>query len=71
MGTQALVNHILGVRSIVDGKLTQCVGDVFSLIEKRILCEEGDVDVDTLRDRIRSYGGIVNREDVTVGKKVL
>ena len=34
-------------------------------------CAFRDVDVTVLREKLRFYGGIVNREDVIVGKKVL
>ena len=56
VGTQALVNHILGVRSIVDGHLTQCVGDVFALIEKRILGMGAGVDVNTIDFTLNPHG---------------
>jgi hypothetical protein len=56
VGTQALVNHILGVRAIVDGHLTQCVGDVFALIEKRILSEGSGVDVNSIDFTLNPHG---------------
>lgn len=56
VGTSALVNHILGVRAIVDGVLTQCVGGVFSEIEKRILDAGSGVDVRNIDFTINPHG---------------
>ena len=56
VGTQALVNHILGVRAIVDGTLTQCVGDVFAEIEKRILGMGAGVDIRDIDFTLNPHG---------------
>ena len=56
VGTQALVNHILGVRAIVDGTLTQCVGDVFAEIERRILTMGVGVDVRDIDFTLNPHG---------------
>lgn len=56
VGTGALVNHILGVRAIVDGVLTQCVGDVFAEIEKRILDGRHGVDVRDIDFTLNPHG---------------
>ena len=56
VGTSALVNHILGVRAIVDGVLTQCVGGVFSEIEKRILDAGSGVDVRNIDFTLNPHG---------------
>lgn len=44
MGTQALVNHILGVRAVVDGEIKTCIGGIFAKIEEALLSEDAAVD---------------------------
>lgn len=44
VGTQALVNHILGVRKYGEGKLTACVAGIFAELEAELLKEGAAVD---------------------------
>lgn len=50
VGTQSLVNHLLGAREfdLSGGTYNTCIGDVFDLIEDRILEMGGGVDVDNI-----------------------
>ncbi|MBQ8174873.1 MAG: FAD-dependent oxidoreductase [Clostridia bacterium] len=57
VGTQGLVNHILGVRLLSEGNtLVPCVGDVFAELEKRLIARGGAVDVDTLDLDLHPHG---------------
>lgn len=44
VGTQALVNHILGARRYGDDKLTTCVAGLFAELEAELLAEDAAVD---------------------------
>ena len=44
VGTNCLVNHILGQRHIENGKVTTCVGGLFAQLEERLLQMDGAVD---------------------------
>ena len=58
VGTQGLVNQILGVRLVnkQDYTYTTCVGDVFTQLEKRILAAGGGVDVDSYDRSFHPHG---------------
>lgn len=58
VGTQGLVNQILGVRLVnkQDYSYTTCVGDVFAQLEKRILAAGGGVDVDSYDRSFHPHG---------------
>lgn len=56
VATQALVNHILGVRALEDGVLYTCVGDIFDILEKRLLSEGAAVDVRPLDLTLHPHG---------------
>jgi len=58
VGTQGLVNQILGVRLVdkQDFTYTTCVGDVFTQLEKRILAAGGGVDVDSYDRSFHPHG---------------
>lgn len=45
VGTNGLVNHILGERYIEDGEVKTCVGGLFSQIEKELLKMGGAIDI--------------------------
>lgn len=48
VGTSGLVNHILGIRNLENGKLTQCVGGIFTEIESRLKEIGGCIDVNSV-----------------------
>jgi glycine/D-amino acid oxidase-like deaminating enzyme len=48
VATQGLVNHILGGRTYVDGKLITSIGGIYARLEKRLLQEGAAVDVNTV-----------------------
>ena len=56
VATQALVNHILGVRALEGDVLYTCVGDIFDIIEKRLLAENSAVDVRPLDLTLHPHG---------------
>ena len=58
VGTQCLVNHLLGAREFVAGKnsYNTCIGDVFAMVEKRILEMNGGVNVDEIDLSLPPYG---------------
>lgn len=45
VGTNGLVNHILGERCIENGHVKTCIGGVFSELEKELLKMDGAIDV--------------------------
>jgi len=45
VGTNGLVNHILGERCIENGHIKTCIGGVFSELEKELLKMDGAIDV--------------------------
>ena len=56
VGTQGLVNHILGVRSLKDGELKTCVGGIFEKIENCLVKNGGGVDVNTVDFKLNPHG---------------
>ena len=58
VGTQCLVNHLLGSRNVKIPTYTYdtCIGDVFDLIEDRILEMGGGIDVDDIDLSFHPYG---------------
>ncbi len=56
VGTQGMVNHILGVRAFEDGVLKQCVGGVFAEIEKALLASGDGVDVRGVNFDLNPHG---------------
>lgn len=58
VGTQGLVNHILGVRSVnkKDFTYTTCVGDVFEKLERRLLADGGAIHVDDIDLSFHPHG---------------
>ncbi len=56
VGTQGMVNHILGVRTFEDGVLKQCVGGVFAEIEQRLLTDGDGVDVRGVNFDLNPHG---------------
>lgn len=58
VGTQCLVNHLLGARGVNKPSYTYstCIGDVFDLIEDRILKMGGGVDVDDIDLSFHPHG---------------
>lgn len=45
VGTNGLVNHILGERCIENGRVVSCVSGLFSKLEKELLRSDGAIDV--------------------------
>lgn len=56
VGTQGMVNHILGVRAFEDGVLKQCVGGVFAEIEQALLASDAGVDVRKVNFDLHPHG---------------
>lgn len=56
VGTQALVNHILGVRTFEEGVLKRCVGGVFDELERRLLLAGAGVDVHSIDFDLNPHG---------------
>ena len=56
VGTQSLVNHILGIRALENGRLETCIGDVFNELEKRLLDDGAAVDVRPLDLTLHPHG---------------
>ncbi len=56
VGTQALVNHILGVRKRVDDEVHTCVGGIFAKIEETLLTEQAGVDYRTINPALNPHG---------------
>lgn len=56
VGTNGLVNHILGVRSFENDVLKQCVGGVFAEIERRLLATGDGVDVRGVDPNLNPHG---------------
>jgi len=56
VGTLSLVNHILGVRALENGRLETCVGDVFDEIERRLLADGAGIDVRPLDLTLHPHG---------------
>jgi len=56
VGTQALVNHLLGMRCIVDGDIKTCIGGLFAELEKRLIAIDGAVDVNTIDLDVNPHG---------------
>ena len=56
VGTQGLVNHILGVRAIVGEGYKACVGGVFSEIEKRLISDKNAIDVQNIDLNLCPHG---------------
>ena len=48
VGTQALVNHILGERKWVDDRIHTCVGGIFDKVEETLLAEQAGADYRTV-----------------------
>ncbi len=58
VGTNGLVNHLLGERYIDDGKIKACVGGVFSKIEAELLKSGGAVDVKSIDLSLNPHGWV-------------
>ena len=56
VGTQGMVNHILGVRNFEDGVLKQCIGGIFSELEQRVLARAAGVDVRSVDFDLNPHG---------------
>lgn len=56
VGTNGLVNHLLGERVIEDGAVKACVGGLFSQIEEKLLQIGGAVDVKTVDLSLPPHG---------------
>ena len=56
VGTQGLVNHILGVRAFVGDKYKTCIGGIFKELEKRLVSDGAAVDVDTVNLSLPPHG---------------
>lgn len=56
VGTEGMVNHILGVRAFEDGVLKQCIGGVFAEIERRLLSTGHGVDVRGVDPDLNPHG---------------
>jgi len=56
VGTQGMVNHILGVRAFEDGVQKQCVGGIFEKIEQALLAEGAGVDVRGVDPALNPHG---------------
>ena len=56
VGTNGLVNHLLGVRSFEDGVMKQCIGGVFAKIEQRLLSTGHGVDVREVDPDLNPHG---------------
>ena len=55
-GTKAMVNHMLGARRFDDNHLYQCIGGLFSEVEKRLLSIKGAIDVHTVNPDFNPHG---------------
>ena len=56
VGTQGLVNHILGERLIDNYQFHTCIGDIFDKIEQAILKDGAGVDVNTIDLDLNPHG---------------
>lgn len=58
VGTKGLVNHLLGARCASSAKdsYTSCIGDVFDLVENKLLESKGGVDVNTIDFSFHPHG---------------
>ena len=56
VGTLGLVNHLLGARYFEDGTLRDCVGGIFSTLERDLLAQGACVDVHTLDPDLNPHG---------------
>lgn len=56
VGTNGLVNHILGERYIEKGEIKTCVGGLFSHIEKELLKIGGAIDVKNVDLKLPPHG---------------
>lgn len=56
VGTNGLVNHILGVRYAENNKLKTCVGGIFEKIEKSLLEADGGIDANTVDLGLNPHG---------------
>ncbi len=56
VGTQGLVNHVLGVRAFENDVLKQCIGGVFAEIEQALLASGGGVDVRDVNFDLNPHG---------------
>lgn len=56
VGTQALVNHILGVRSVVNNEIKTCIGGIFAKIEEALLADDAAVDYRSIDLSLNPHG---------------
>ena len=56
VGTQAMVNHILGARALVDDGYATCVGGLFDRIEQELVKNGDAVDVDRVNLKLNPHG---------------
>lgn len=56
VGTQAMVNHILGQRIWQNGKIMTCVGGIYDHLERRLVSEGNAVDINQVDMSCPPYG---------------
>lgn len=56
VGTNGLVNHILGERYLEDNKIYTCIGGLFSNIENKLLKTDGAIDIKDIDMQLPPHG---------------
>jgi len=56
VGTNSLVNHILGVRLHEDGTIFTCVDGLFGILEKSLVARGGGIDINTVDLNLPPHG---------------